>query len=95
MSTVHCIPIVGVGKRDARITDTFDMPTFSNSGCEKRGVHMNWSMVMQRQHPLLNYVHDHWPCASGLSAVNAIGAQLRDAINSGMTQWRMAVNINK
>ena len=33
----------------------------------------------------------YWPCAGGLSAVNAIGAQLRDPINSGLTQWRLAV----
>ena len=33
----------------------------------------------------------YWPCAGGLSAVNAIGAQLRDPINSELTQWRLAV----
>ena len=33
----------------------------------------------------------YWPCASGLSAVNTIGAQLRDPINSGLAQWRLAV----
>ena len=33
----------------------------------------------------------YWPCAGRLSAVNAIGAQLRDPINSGLTQWRLAV----
>ena len=27
-----------------------------------------------------------------LSAVNAIGTQLRDPINSGLTRWRMAVS---
>ena len=32
----------------------------------------------------------YWPCAGGLSAVNAIGAQLRDPINSGVTRWRLA-----
>ena len=34
---------------------------------------------------------DYWPCAGGLSAVNFIGSQLRDPINSGLTQWRLAV----
>ena len=29
--------------------------------------------------------------AGGLSAVNAIGTQLRDPINSGLARWRMAV----
>ena len=33
----------------------------------------------------------YWPGAGGLSAVNAIGAQLRDPINSGLTQRRLAV----
>ena len=29
-----------------------------------------------------NYLEVYWPCAGGLSAVNAIGTQLRDPINS-------------
>ena len=33
----------------------------------------------------------YWPCAGRLSAVNAIGAQLRDPIKSGLTQWCLAV----
>ena len=41
-----------------------------------------------------NYL-GYWPCAGGLSAVNAIGTQLRDPINSALTQWRVAVKINK
>ena len=28
-----------------------------------------------------NYLKDNWPCAGGLSVVNAIGKQLRDPIN--------------
>ena len=35
--------------------------------------------------------HVNCPCAGGLSAVNAIGTQLRDPIDSGLTRWRMAV----
>ena len=38
-----------------------------------------------------NYLGDHKPCAGGLSVVNAIGTQVRDPINSRLTQWRMAV----
>ena len=38
-----------------------------------------------------NYLKVYWPRAGGLSAVNAIGTQLRDPINSGLTRWRMAV----
>ena len=39
-----------------------------------------------------NYLEVYWPCAGGLSAVNAIGTQLRDPINSGLIRWRMAVS---
>ena len=38
-----------------------------------------------------NYLEVYWHCAGGLSAVNAIGTQLRDTINSGLTRWRMPV----
>ena len=41
-----------------------------------------------------DYLEVYWPCAGGLSAVNAIRTQLCDPINSGLTRWRMAV-INK
>ena len=33
-----------------------------------------------------NYLEDYWPCASGLSAVNAIGR--RGPMNSGL-RWRL------
>ena len=38
-----------------------------------------------------NYLEVYWPRAGGLSAVNAIGTQLRDPTNSGLTRWHMAV----
>ena len=38
-----------------------------------------------------NYPEDYWPGAGGLSAMNAIGTQLRDPINSGLTRWAMAM----
>ena len=41
-----------------------------------------------------NYLEVDWPCACRLSAVNAIGTQLRDPIHSGLTRWRRAV-LNK
>ena len=41
-----------------------------------------------------NYLEVYWPCAGGLSAVNAIRTQLRDPINSGLTRWGMVV-LNK
>ena len=34
---------------------------------------------------------NYWPCAGGLSAMNAIDTQLRDLINSGLIRWRMAI----
>ena len=36
-----------------------------------------------------NYHDDYCPCVAGLLAVNAIGTQLRDPINSGLTRWRL------
>ena len=33
-----------------------------------------------------NYLEAYWPCAGGLSAVNAIDTQLCGQINSGLTQ---------
>ena len=51
-------------------------------------------MVTYKKETLVrNYllIEVYWPCAGRLSAVNAIGAQLRDPINSGLTQWRLAV----
>ena len=43
-----------------------------------------------------NYLEDYWPCADGLSAVNAIGTQLRDPIKlTLLTQWRMYGGLNK
>ena len=44
---------------------------------------------LPRQHPVRNYLEVYWPCAGGLSAVNAIGTQLRDPINLGLTRWRL------
>ena len=31
----------------------------------------------------------YWSCAGGLSALNAIGTQWRNLINSGLTRWRI------
>ena len=32
------------------------------------------------------YLEDYYPCAGGISTVNAIGTKLRDLINSGLTR---------
>ena len=37
------------------------------------------------------YLEVYWLCTGGLSAMNTIGTQLRDPINSGLTRCRMAV----
>ena len=47
----------------------------------------DWSMVTCK-------MADYWPCAVGLSAVNAIGTRLRDPINSGLTLWRLTVDVD-
>ena len=57
----------------------------------EREAYINWSMVTCQGSTRFEV---YWPCAGGLSAVNAIGAHLRDPINSGLTRWRMAV-LNK
>ena len=71
-------------------------PRYTNSRCGKREAHINWSMVTCKGSTCYwNYLEYYWPCAGGLSAMNAIGTQLRDPINSGLTRWRMAVSINE
>ena len=51
-------------------------------------------MVMKGSTRYWNYFEVYCPCAGGLSAVNAIGTQMCDPINSGLIRWRMAV-LNK
>ena len=36
-----------------------------------------------------NDLQDYWPCAGILTEVSAIGMQVRNPINSGLTQWRL------
>ena len=66
-------------------------PLHTNSGCgkERRILIGPWWPAKAALVP--NYLEVYWPCAGGLSAVNAIGTQLRDPINSGLTRCRMAV----
>ena len=62
------------------------------SGCRKYlHTELGPSDFLNRQHLLLSYRVDHWLCAGGLLAANAIGAQLRDPIDSGLTRWRLTV----
>ena len=50
---------------------------------------------LPRQHPCGTTLGFTGPVPADLSAVDAIGMQLRDPIKSGLTRWRMAVLINK
>ena len=65
----------------------------TTTGCgKKRGAHKLVHGDLQRQQPVTGTLpfEDYWPCAGGLSAVNAIGTQLRSPINSGLTRWHEA-----
>ena len=53
----------------------------------------NWS-VPEIAAPVTNYLENYWPCASALSAVNAIGTQLYDLINSILTRWRSTIEMD-
>ena len=65
-------------------------PFHTISGCGKREAHITWSMVTCKGSTRYwNYLEDYWPCVGGLSAGSAIGTQLRDLENSGLTRWRM------
>ena len=60
----------------------------NNDGCGAREAHINWSMLVTEKAARVtgNYLDYDWPCADGLSAVNAVGTQLRDPINSGLAR---------
>ena len=58
--------------------------------CGKREAQVNRSMmILEKATPVWNYLEDYWSCAGGLSAVNAVGTQLRDLIvDSGpINKW--------
>ena len=71
------------------IVQTFRAMRTVVRGKERRILIGPWRSV--KAAPVWNYLEVYWPSAGGLSAVNAIGTQLRDQINSGLTRWRMAV----
>ena len=57
---------------------------YFNSGCGKREAQKTWSMGKKPEEAASVTricLEEYWSCASGLSAVNTIGAQLRDPIN--------------
>ena len=80
---------------DVMVARIFNMPTSYQWWVWEREAHINWSlMTCQGSTCYWNYFKVYWPCSGGLSAVNAIGTQLRDPINSGLARWRMVV-LNK
>ena len=58
----------------------------------EREANINWPMVTCQGSTRSELPEVYWPCAGGLSGVNAIGTQLRDPINSGLTRLVMAVS---
>ena len=64
---------------------------YTNSGYGKERRKLTGLLWPAKAALVRNYLEVYWLCAGGLSAVNAIGTQLRDPINSGLTRWRMVV----
>ena len=65
--------------------------------CGKREAQNNWSMercLKKGNTRYWNYLEEYWPCAGGLSAVNASGTELHDPMNSGLTRWRLTSEID-
>ena len=81
--------------RKVIVVGTFNIPTFNNGSGKERRILIG-PLRPVKAALVRNYLEVDWPCAGGLSAVKraAIGTQLRDAINSGLTRWRMAT-LNK
>ena len=68
---------------------------YTNSGCEKERPILIGPWLPAKAAPVWIYLEDYWPWADELSAVNAIGTQMRDPINSGLTRCRSAVKKKK
>ena len=66
-------------------------PLHTNSGCGKERRILIDPWWPAKATPIWKYFEVYWPCAGGLLAVNVIGTQLRDPINSGLMRWRMEV----
>ena len=66
-------------------------PPHTNSGCVKERRILIGLWRTAKAALVRSYLEVYWLYAGGLSAVNAIGTQLHDPINSGLTRWRMAV----
>ena len=66
-------------------------PLDANNGCGNEGRILFGPWRPAKVALVRKYLEVYWPCAGGLSAVNAIGTQLCDPINTGLARWRMAV----
>ena len=64
------------------VLSTCPLHTHGGCGKERRILTCPWGPA--KATPIWNYFEIYWLCAGGLLAVNAIGAQLRDPITSGL-----------
>ena len=63
-----CVPVTVKG----HCTILSSCPLHTNSECRKIEAHINWPMVTCKGSTRYwNYLEDYWPCAGGVSAVNA------------------------
>ena len=64
-------------------------------GAGKRGEYLlvHGELPSEAALAVRNYLEVYWPRAGVLSAVNAIGTQLRDPMNLGLTRWRNIVDV--
>ena len=72
-------------------------------GVAKHRAHFFWSKTLYistRQHRKVSRATvrvitfgQYWPCAEGLSAVNATGTHWLEPVNSGLTRWRLTVSM--
>ena len=77
-------------RMNGKKTHTHTLHTIS-SGCGKERRILIGPRWLAKAALVRNYLEVYWPCAGGISPMNAIGTQLRDQINSGLTRCRMAV----
>ena len=61
-------------------------PLHTNTGCGKERRMLIGPWRPAKAALVRSYLEVYWSCAGGLSAVNAIGTQLRDPINSGLVE---------
>ena len=72
--TGSAVPAVLLYRLRYFLHHTYPLPC-TNTGYGKRKAHKNWPMVIPQKGSTRHwdYLEDYWPCAGGVSAVNAIG----------------------